>query len=73
MIVSPRAANQLRGREPDDVAAILDGLRDARRYTHFAEVDTGRRLFRALIAKHRDGSMVLVSVREAPCAVEATT
>jgi len=26
MIVSPRAANQLRGMEPDDVAAILDGL-----------------------------------------------
>jgi len=72
MIVSPRAANRLRGMEPDDVVAILDGLRNARRYTHFAEVDTGERLFRALIAKHSHGEMTLVSIRKISCA-EATT
>lgn len=72
MNVSPKAAAQLHGIDPDDVATILDTLRDAEEYIHFAEIPLDDRLFRALIAKHRHGEMTLVSIREISCA-EATT
>jgi hypothetical protein len=47
VIVTPKAANQLRHLEPESVAEIIE---------------TRHGLFRAFIARHKDGSMVLVSI-----------
>ncbi len=62
MIVSPRAANQLHGMEPDDVAAILDTLRDRAMPPGATVIETGAGPYRVFIARHKDGSMVLVSI-----------
>ncbi len=68
MNISARAARQLHALAPTDCAKVLDDLRD-RTYTpgsHVIEIETpGRTTCRAFVARHKDGSLVLISVVEA--------
>lgn len=64
MNVSARAATQLRILEPTHVAAVLDDLR-GRSYgagSHLVEVDVSGAAYRCFVARHRDGSLVLLGV-----------
>lgn len=64
MNVSARAATQLRTLEPGHVAAVLDNLRQ-RPYgpgSHLVEVNLPGTTYRAFVARHRDGSLVLLGV-----------
>jgi hypothetical protein len=65
MHLTPRAAAQLRTLDPADAARVLDTLRDAELGpgSHKIEITTADRvIFRAFIARHRDGSLVLLGV-----------
>lgn len=62
MIVSPRAATQLHALEPEAVAAILDSLRDRTMPPGATITETRHGAYGAFIARHKDGSMVLVSI-----------
>ncbi len=64
MNLTPRAANQLRALDPADAAAILDHLRD-RRYgpgASLVEVETAGGTCRCFVARHTDGSLVLLAI-----------
>ncbi len=62
MIVTSKAANQLHLLEPDAVAAILDTLRGRANAPGATIIETGAGPYRAFVARHRDGSTVLVSI-----------
>lgn len=80
MNLSPRAANQLRYFDPEDVVAILDHLRDHPTHRGVQMIDISVLTphpgpkngtlhadtppFRAFVKRHRDGSSVLISVVE---------
>lgn len=64
MNLTPRAANQLQALDPADAAAILDHLHD-RQYgpgASLVEVETAGGTVRCFVARHRDGSLVLLSI-----------
>ncbi len=68
LTVSPRAANQLQGLEPTDVAAILDTVRD-RSFAAGAslvEVTTSDTDYRCFVGRHKAGSRVLLAVTLRP-------
>ncbi len=64
MNVSARAATQLRILDPEHVAAILDQLRGRSHGpgSHAVEIDVTGTTFRCFVARHRDGSLVLLGV-----------
>lgn len=65
MNISPRAATQLHNFDPNDVARILDHLREypAHDGVQVIEVRASAH-FRCFVGRHRDGSLVLISVLE---------
>ncbi len=66
--VSPRAANQLRNLDPNDVAAILDTVRD-RSFTAGAslvDVTPSGTAYQCFVGRHKDGSRVLLAVTLRP-------
>jgi hypothetical protein len=63
VIVTARAAGQLRALEPEAVAAILDKFRDRTNPPGATVIETGAGPYRAFIARHKDRSTVLVSIR----------
>lgn len=72
MNTTPRAANQLRTIDSGDVAGILDHLHD-RQYgpgASLVEVEAASGVYRCFVARHKDGSLVLLSLslvsQEAP-------
>ncbi len=64
MNISTRAANQLYAVDPDDVAETLDTLRDRefKAGASIIEITSHDRAFRCFVARHRDGTLVLLSV-----------
>jgi len=64
VIVTPKAATQLRALEPDAVAAILDTLDHEPHPSAptVTEIHAPGVAVRFLVARHRDGSTVLVSI-----------
>lgn len=64
MDFTPRAAGQLRALEPDITARILDRLRDQviPDRASLIEVKTAGGTVRCFVARHRDGSLVLLSI-----------
>ncbi len=66
MNAAPQAAARLRAMEGGDAVVILDTLRD-RSFgpgAHVVVIDVYGHRFRCLIARHRDGSPVLLNVHE---------
>lgn len=64
MNLSPRAANQLHALPPEDVARILDDLRDRafKPGASLIAIECQRGTYRAFVARHKDGSLVLLAV-----------
>lgn len=66
MNITPRSAAQLRAIDPTSVAAILDHLRERsfpeRESSSLVEVDAPGGTFRAFIARHKNGDLVLIAV-----------
>ncbi len=64
MNLTPRAANQLQVLDSGDAARILDILND-RQYgpgASLVEVETPGGTCRCFVARHRDGSLVLLAI-----------
>ena len=67
MNISSRAASQLHALDATDCASVLDTLRDTEigPGSHLIEIVTpGQTAFRCFVARHRDGSLVLLGVLE---------
>jgi hypothetical protein len=61
---APQAAARLRAMEGGDAAMILDTLTAHPCPDGTRLIDAGGHRFRCLIARHRDGSPVLLSIHE---------
>lgn len=64
MNFTPRAATQLQALDPPDVAAILDHLHELAvpDRASVVEVETAGGTVRCFVARHKDGSPVLLAI-----------